>query len=507
MSSKQIPYRKVNTLSPLVQDYLANKSALSSFCGRNNSLENYRAQMLERSGFSTDRKMLVEVLKSQNSTLDLSEFTKNNIQSLESPDTFTVTTGHQLCLFTGPLYFIYKIVSTINLCQALKAHYTEKYFVPIFWMASEDHDFKEINHANAFGQTLSWESNQSGAVGRMDLSDFSGVMQELEALIGERDNAKELLALFRKAYSSQNLALATRILVNELFQEDGLVIIDGDDVRLKTAFVEVMKKDIIRKEFLPILTSQSELMGRDYKVQAHVREINFFKLDKGSRKRISTEISEAEITRHPEHFSPNVLMRPLYQEMLLPNLAYIGGGAEIAYWMQLKTAFESEQVPFPILVLRNSAVLTSSSQLKKIEKMGLTVEDFFRNEADLHKLYVQSQNNASLDEEIEALKKLFEGVKTKFAAQANMPVIDAEYQRQKKSLEKLAKKLYRLEKLKHETALSQISKIKATFFPSGILQERYNSFIPYYLKYGDNFIKKLKEEFDPLDSNFVVLPL
>lgn len=507
MSSKQIPYRKINVLSPLVQDYLDEKPDLSVFYGRYNKIDSYRTQIQDRSQFSTDRQTLVEVLKRQNATLELSDLSKENIESLESEDTFTVTTGHQLCLFTGPLYFIYKIVSTINLAKELKKHYPSKHFVPIFWMASEDHDFDEINHAQLFGQTVRWNTKQGGAVGRMNLNDIPSVLKELDAMIGDDENAQQLKGIFHKAYSAQNLAQASRILVNSLFKNDGLVILDGDDFQLKKLFVEVMKKDICEKSFASIIALQSEKLSKNYKAQAHVREINFFKLEEGGRERIASPLDAQEVVNSAENFSPNVLMRPLYQELILPNLAYIGGGAEMAYWMQLKTAFEFENIPFPILVLRNSLLLSHSSQLNKIEKLGFSVEDFFNSEADLHKQYIQSQKDFSLDRELDSLTQLFDKMKSKFEGDAHKPIIDAEHKRQKNSLEKLAKKLYRIEKVKHETALSQISKIKASFFPNATLQERYDNFIPYYLKYGDNFIKKLKDELNPLDTNFVVLAL
>ena len=507
MSSKQIPYRKIKILSSLVQDYLSQEADLSAFYGRFNHIDNYKNQIHDRSQFPTDRNTLVEVLKKQNSKLNLSDLSKSNIDLLESSNTFTVTTGHQLCLFTGPLYFLYKIVSTINLCVALKEKYPSKHFVPVFWLASEDHDFEEINHLNLFGQTIRWNTNQSGAVGKMALNDFSSVMEELNTIMGNDENAKHLKGIFQKAYSSENLTQATRVLVNELFKDDGLVIIDGDDASLKRLFVDVMKKDILEKSFFPIITSQTERLTQKYKAQAHVREVNFFKLEEGGRIRITSEVNEQEIENYPERFSPNVLMRPLYQETILPNLAYIGGGAEMAYWMQLKTAFEAESLPFPILVLRNSVMLSNSSYITQAEKLGFDIEDFFKSEDDLHKNYVLSKSSRTIDKEIESLSLLFNQMKSKFDDQAFIPIIDSEYQRQKKALEKLAKKLYRLEKQKHEIALSQISKIKKSFFPNGSLQERYDNFIPYYLKYGDNFIKKLKEEFDPLDSNFVVLPL
>ena len=175
--------------------------------------------------------------------------------------------------------------------------------------------------------------------------------------------------------------------------------------------------------------------------------------------------------------------------------------------MQLKTAFESEHIPFPILVLRNSVILTTPSQIDKINHLGFSFEDFFSLESDLHKKYVQNQANVSLESQVESLGEVFRSIKDKFNVKAYEPIIDAEHQRQKKSLDNLSKKLHKVEKQKHEVALSQISKLKTSFFPNRILQERHNNFIPYYLKYGDNFIKKLKEELNPLDTNFVVLQL
>ena len=507
MSSIKIPYRKINLLSPLVQDYLSESPELSSFYGRYNTIDNFHDQMEEKSQFPIDRMTLVEVLKKQNQAIDLSDLTQSNIESLESTDTFTITTGHQLCIFTGPLYFLFKIISTINLSLALKKKYPSKHFVPVFWLASEDHDFNEINHINLFGKTIRWDSSQDGAVGRMNLFDFSSVLEDLNLLMGESQNAERLKAIFHKAYFSANLAQATRVLINELFKEDGLVIIDGDDVQLKKSFVDIMKKDIQDHSFYPLIASQSEKLSENYKAQAYVRECNFFQLDQGSRKRVLDRLDAKEIDSNAEKFSPNVLLRPLYQEMILPNLAYIGGGAELSYWMQLKTAFESVHLPFPILVLRNSVMLTTPSQIGKIKHLGFSFEDFFSSESYLHKKYIQNQADVSLESQVESLSEMFHSIKNKFEDKVYEPMIDAEHQRQKKSLENLSKKLHKVEKQKHEVALSQISKIKISFFPNRILQERHYNFIPYYLKYGDNFIKKLKEELNPLDTNFVVLLL
>ena len=311
----------------------------------------------------------------------MSEFSLTNIELLLNPNSFTITTGHQLCLFSGPLYVIYKLISTIKLARTLRASYPNYHFVPVFWLASEDHDFDEINHINAFGKRIQWKTNQTGAVGKMKLSNISQVLKELEELLGEGENAQRLMSIFQSAYSSENLSQASRIIINELFKEDGLLILDGDDPLLKSTFVDVMKKDIIDHAFYPLLKDQTDLLSQQYHAQAHFRKVNFFELSNQQRKRLTESTSESNIQSKPERLSPNVMMRPLYQEMVLPNLAYIGGGAEVAYWMQLKTAFEAEKIPFPILVLRPSALLIRPNQFKKLNQLDLSPVDLFQSES------------------------------------------------------------------------------------------------------------------------------
>jgi len=174
--------------------------------------------------------------------------------------------------------------------------------------------------------------------------------------------------------------------------------------------------------------------------------------------------------------------------------------------MQLKDVFEQENIPFPILLLRNSALIVEDNPSKKIEKLGFDINDIFKSEAELHSIYI-ARNSSDLDNvsEIESLNQLFEGIQSRFSTQALRPSIDAELQKQKNSLNKLFHKIQKQEKVKHEVALSQISKLKENLFPCQSLQERHLSFIPFYLKHGDNFIKNLKNHLNPLDVNFVIL--
>lgn len=508
MKVAEISYQETNKFSKLVLDYLNEDEQLKPFINHFPNLENFEKQITEKHNHLVNRDILVEVIKQQNASFSLSEKSKNNIDLLADKNTFTVTTGHQLCLFTGPLYFIYKLISTLNLAEQLKAKYPKNNFIPIFWMATEDHDFQEINHINLFGKKIEWEAKQSGAVGRMNLDGFESVLEDLKKALGNSDNAIQLISLFENAYlKHNNLADATRYLVNELFGKYGLVILDGDDRRLKQQFLPIIKKDVLSQGFEQTISNCSENLANEYKAQAYVRPINFFKLSDGKRELIKEGVGEKEIEENPENFSPNVLLRPLYQETILPNIAYIGGGAEVAYWMQLKTAFEQENIPFPILMLRNSALLIDCKQDKKRKDFEISIADLFLDEHQLHKKFVllSAEATISLHDEFDKMKLVYESIMNKTTDAGMQSSIQSQLQKQQKSFKQMEQKLLKLEKQKFESSLQQISKLKLQLFPNSSLQERYENFIPLYLKHGENFIEILKANLNPLNPNFVVL--
>jgi len=504
----EISYQETNKFSNLVIDYIKKDEKLKSFVNYFPTLENFEKQITEKKTHSINRIVLGDVLNKQNESLSLSEKSKVNIESLKENSTFTLTTGHQLCLFTGPLYFIYKIISTINMAEQLEEKYPNNNFVPVFWMASEDHDFKEINHIHLFGKKITWDSKQSGAVGRMNLDGFESLLTELKSVLGTSENADKLISLFEESYlNHDNLADATRYLVNELFGKYGLVILDGDDKRLKEQFISTIKKDVLKQGFEKTITKCSEDLATNYKAQAYVRSINFFKLSDRKRELIKDKICEKEIESNPISFSPNVLLRPLYQETILPNIAYIGGGAEVTYWMQLKTAFEQENIPFPILMLRNSVLFIDDKHNQKRQALGFTLNDLFLEEHQLQKKFVLNQNDAviSLEDEMDTVESVYASITAKTNDVGLQSSIKSQQQKQLKSFKQLEEKLLRLAKQKNEISLNQISKIKQQLFPDNSLQERYDNFISFYLNRGDNFIEILKENLNPLNPNFVVL--
>jgi bacillithiol synthase len=508
LEASEIPYQETNKFSKLVVDYVNANPTIEPFVNHFPTLDNFEKQIIKKKNHTVNREVLFEALQQQNSNLSLSNQSQNNIKSLLSKDTFTVTTGHQLCIFTGPLYFLYKMLSAINLAEILQEKYPQYNFVPIFWMASEDHDFQEINHIHLFGKEIEWKSEKTGAVGHMNLDGFATVLNELRLVLGTSENAKELILLFERTYlEHENLADATRYLVNELFGEYGLIILDGDDKKLKKEIIPIIKKDVSQQGFVKTIKQCSDQLAKEYNKQAYVRDINFFKLSEGKRELIKGDITKMEIEENSERFSPNVLLRPLYQETILPNIAYVGGGAEVAYWMQLKTVFEQENIPCPILLLRNSAMLLNESQNKKREKLDFSIADLFLDEHQLQKKFILSQTEVdiSLQEEIENMELIYKSILKKTTDIGLQNNIKAQLHKQKKVFKQLEEKLLRLEKKKNESLLLKISKLKSNLFPNNSLQERNDNFSSFYLTYGENFIKIIKENLNPLNPNFVVL--
>tara|TARA_B100000902_G_scaffold16123_1_gene19267 strand:+ start:2442 stop:3974 length:1533 start_codon:yes stop_codon:yes gene_type:complete len=507
MKTNEIPYYKTDQFSKLIIDYINEDEKIEPFISQFPRLENFQLQIDQKINHSVDRDLLVKVLRKQNLDISLSQSTINNISSLTNKSTFTITTGHQLCLFTGPLYFIYKIISVINLTNKLKKRYANYDFVPVFWMASEDHDLEEINHINLFGNRIEWDSYQTGSVGNMELNNIDKVLSKIKEILGEKIEASNILEILESCYKEgYSLAYATRKIVNNIFGKYGLVIIDGNDVAMKEKLIPLIKKDVIEQGFVETIKSCSDSLGKNYKVQAFVRDINFFKLTAKERELITCASHLDDIIQNPENFSPNVLLRPLYQEMILPNIAYIGGPSEVAYWMQLRTAFKQENIPFPILVLRNSAILLNEKQYNNFINLGFSLDELFLDEVDLHKIYVKRQDSyKGFDQEIREIESIYDRILERTKESSIQYSVRAEKQKQIRSFRKLENKFFKLDKNNHAVALKRITKLKENLFPKKSLQERYDNFIPFYLKDGENFIEILINELNPLASNFVIL--
>lgn len=529
MPTDCISFQNSRYFTDLIIDYLNQKPSLLSLYNRFPTLENFESQIEEKQANFNDshRKILVTVLKQQYETVAVSKLTEQNIELLSNSDSFTVTTGHQLNLFTGPLYFLYKIISTINLTKELKTKYPNSNFVPIYWMATEDHDFEEINYFTFKGKKFRWNTESTGPVGRLPTEGLDEVFDVFAKEIGNSTNANIIKKLFKDSYLNNNtLADATRFLANALFGEWGLVILDGDHQDLKKMFIPYIKEELIhQKSNTAVLETISKL--KDYPIQVNPRPINLFYITDTLRERIVFEngvykinntpiqFSESEILfeleNNPENFSPNVILRPLYQEVILPNLCYIGGGGEIGYWLELKKLFEASKVTFPILLLRNSALIVTEKQTKKADKLSLSWQDLFSKQVDLLNEKTKQISAFPIDFSIqkEQLKKQFLHLET-IAMQTDQSFIGAvkaQEAKQIKGLENLEKKLLKAQKRKYSEALELITDLQNELFPNGSLQERQNNFSEFYLENGGSLIEKLLSELKPLDKTFNVIIL
>ncbi|HET9505093.1 MAG TPA: bacillithiol biosynthesis cysteine-adding enzyme BshC [Hymenobacter sp.] len=528
-----LPYAATGAFSGLLTDYIAGSPALAPFYHRRPELAAFQAQIEEKqAAYSPEaRQRLVADLRAQYAELggEVPPAVAANLDLLAKATTFTITTGHQLNLFTGPLYFVYKIVTAIKLSQQLKAEYPQYDFVPVYWLATEDHDFAEINHFQLFGKTLSWagpgEGRLGGPVGRLPLD---GLAEEILSQL-----PPEVPAAFKDAYaSSTTLSEATRKLATSLFGSYGLVCLDADRPALKQALKPLLKQEIQGQlSNQAVQATNAQLTAAGYKPQVYSRPLNlFFLTDEGKRERLEPDAapgadctqvtvrgtsrchSQAELLAlaeaEPVRFSPNVVLRPVYQEILMPNLAYIGGGAEVAYWFQLKGVFEEFGVTYPIVLPRNSAMYLSRANAGKLRKLGVGTRDVFKPLAELKKQVGAQlgQEEITLADQQAALAAAYQQVQD--LAQRLDPTlvkaVAAEAQKATGALAGLEKRLAKASEAKHETAYSQLTALKDKLFPEGGLQERTDNVLSVLLN-NPGFIDQLLHCFEPLTLVFAVM--
>ena len=530
MKVTQIPFKKTGFFSDMMIDYLDENSRLKPFYNNFPNTKGFYNQIEEKkkSFRLQNRIVLSDALHNQYKGFAISDKTQENIDLLKKQNTFTVTTGHQLNLFTGPLYFLYKIISTINLAEELSEKFPENQFIPVYWMATEDHDFDEINYFNFDGKKVLWNRKDGGAVGRFSTEGLEQVFNVFTEHLGNSNNAEYLKELFSKGYlQHNNLADATRFIANELFAEYGLVIIDGDDNSLKELFTPFVKQELENQVSYREVTNTIARLEENYNIQVNPREINLFYLGDDFRERIvfengvykinntalvfTKEELLLELKNNPKAFSPNVIMRPLYQEVILPNLCYIGGGGEQAYWLELKSYFDAVEVPFPILLLRNSVQVLSEKQAKKLSNLNITKEEIFLNQHELlsKKVIENSDLEISFKDKKEFLKKQFLELK-EVATKTDVTflnAVNAQERKQIKGLENLEKRLLKAEKKRQNDLIERITKLLNSLLPNQSLEERQRNFSEYYLEYGNTFIKTLKTVLKPLELGFTILEL
>jgi bacillithiol biosynthesis cysteine-adding enzyme BshC len=524
----RIPYRQTGCFSKTIVDYIDQPAHLKDFFAHPPTLNGIQKAIEERKQFKYNRKTLVAELKKQYALVSSSARVNKNIELLAEENTFTFTTAHQNNIFSGPLYFIYKILHTIRLAEHCKASLPAYNFVPVFYMGTEDADLDELNHIHLGDEKLTWNTNQKGAVGRMKIDkELVKLIKLMEGQLSVLPGGNEIVALIKTCYTEgDTIQNATFKFVHALFSEYGLIVLLPDNTEFKKQMVPIFEDDLLNQTASGIVEKTAvKLSDAGYKVQANPREINLFYLKEDIRERIeslstqysvlSTQIRFTknevlkELNEHPDRFSPNVILRGLYQETILPNLAFIGGGGETAYWLQLKELFNHYKVPFPVLILRNSFMIVEKKWQEKIAKLGFTIEDFFLSEQELlDKLVTRdSKNKTKLNGTYADAESFYELVKKQAAAidRSLEKHVEALKTQSVYRLKELEKKMLRAEKRKFADQQRQIHAIKSHLFPGDGLQERYENISYYYAKWGREFISKLYEHSLSLEEEFVIL--
>lgn len=503
----------------MIKDFL--NEEIPQFSGYKFSLQNALARAEKKSaGFSQEQRLiLVEVLKNQLQNFNLSEKQYQNLNILLDENTCTVTTGHQLNLFSGPVFFIYKILQTIKTADYLSQN-SDKKFVPIFWMATEDHDFEEIDHFKTQQNFYQIKGKSGGAVGRIVIEDHSFI-EEFEKEFKDDVFGTQLIMLMKKAYQKgKTLTEATQTLVQELFSEYGLLMIDGDDASMKEQMAEIFSAELKNQITHHFSKDDISLLTEKYgKVQVNPREINLFYLSE-TRDRILQKESDFEISGKDKvvsfqqlsadwsKISPNALLRPVFQEKVLPNIAYIGGNAEIMYWLEMPKVFKEFNVEFPLLIPRNSMLFLPSKTYQKIEKSGLAMEDFFGNfQAKLNEKLLEDSSLSEVIENQEAsLKYNFEVLKEKasLTEKTFRNLVEAEETRQLKSFSRMKKRLLRAEKIKQADRMDFLQRLYLEIHPSGNWQERAINFSNFFAENGSTWLETCYQEMD-VDKSMLIL--
>lgn len=516
----EIDHNSINFYPALIRDYLNGLLKTKGVISWEYSVDQIHTKANQRKFLH--RELLVSSLKKQYEETDLSPSCAMNLELLKQENTFTVCTGHQLCLFGGPAYFFSKIIDVLQLCAALNKD-SRKNYVPVFWMASEDHDFEEISKVNLFKKELIWNQSDKGAVGDLNTQSMESVIEAFKNILGEK--AQNIAMVFEQAYQSgKSLGEATRYFVNHFFGDQGLLILDGNDIELKKLLIPIVEQEIKTQITQKSVSEKTKELGA-YKAQVTPRSVNLFYLSPQYRERLIVDQQQVRtidhkhlweindflthVTKHPENISPNVLLRPVYQELCLPNVAYVGGAGEISYWLQLPSLFDELAVPFPVPIVRNSCLYLPTKQIDTIAKMGFTIADFFQPEDLILKDYLEkfSDDKFELRKEKAAIVELFQQIEKKSQEidQNLTKPVAGELKRSISALENLEKRFRNAEKNNKTQEINKISALKAVLFPLGVLQERKTSFFEFVIKSKIDIFEAVATANTPLNNTVKVI--
>jgi len=512
-STRVVPNRSMG-FSQFDLDYWLMPDRFISLTGASTPLDQLDRRLANDAADAPKRPKLVECLARQYVAIGSSETVRHNIQLLSRPNAYTVICAHQPCLFGGPGYWIYKIATTIALCRQLNAKYPSLHFIPVYFCGLEDHDFEEINHLHVFKKRLEWQQNEGTAVGRLETDGLLAVLDSLGELFRDDAAATRFISDQRELISQSDRYGAYYLKFTDyLFGEHGLIPFNPDDPNCKEVLRPILRREISEG----IIASSSKLgtgtlQSLGYEPQVNPRDLNLFYHHPSGRKRLirlaehhfaladgsqDWTVSELleEVDAAPGQFSPNVLMRPIYQELLFPNVAFVGGGAEIHYFLQLSGTFRELGIPFPAIFRRNSAFHADQRLVQKMARTGFPPAEFLAPQHELEQLYIDKRaNEQPISENAFAkLRSALEDISVasgKFDASTQTSV-QAELHKMEKMISHIEQRQMKFIKSQHEINLQNLRNIREHLFPEGALQERSANFLPQYFRIGKNFIDEL----------------
>ena len=527
---KQIQNFEVG-ITPLFVDYLNDFEKLKDYYAADfRDRKNWKKLIDKVLSKQRDRSTLIRVLTEQNKQHHCGIRTLANIDLLGNENTVAVVTGQQVGICSGPLYTIYKTVTAIKLAEQLSAQFPDYNFVPVFWVENEDHDFEEINKLNVLNpagevQTIEYlfggkpfERNP-GPVGSIVIDSFiDNFFDRLQAQLQESEFKLPLFTALRGYYrSGATLGAAFVGLMNQMFEDSGLVFLDPMNVELKKILKPVFQKEIAGlSKTSQMVVDTSAGLEEHYHAQIKAKSINLFMMHKGGRYLIeprendyslkgtrqffSKEELNDIVENSPELISPNVVLRPICQDAILPTIAYVGGPSEVAYFAQLKPVYEFFDVQMPVVYPRASVTIMEEKVKNILEKFQV---DFTEIWSDIDPLLIRIAEQVS-EVKVDVLfdllhRRIHEAVaESRFGIQQIDPTlsgaIDSTLSRIESQLNVLKEKTQSAQQRRQEVTIKQIQKVAANIFPKSNFQEREFNVVYYMNKYGPDFVKWLNGE-------------
>ena len=519
--------------SELFFDYLYNYDRVRQFFPTNfRENSSYESVINRIDGANIDRGVLQAVLAEQNSTGSESARTGENIRLLGRAGTYAVVTGQQVGLFGGPLYTLYKAITAVALAQKLNMKFPGRNFVPVFWIEGEDHDFQEMNHVSVLDPEnvpvrieylpggIMPERNV-GAVGEMVFDEtIRTTIDRVESLLARSEYTAQLVASLRECYApGVTFNRAFQAWMNRMLPESGLVFLSPGAPRLKKLLSPLFTREL--REFPRIsqmIISRSAELERGYHAQVKPKSINLFLFHKGGRYLIEPRENDFSLkgtrafftgeqlqqiaAETPELLSPNVVLRPLCQDMLLPTVSYVGGPSEIAYHAQLQPLYDALGVPQPVIYPRASVSLVQTNLLRAMEKYGLEFPEFLGDIGKVTAKVVEQISEIKLDALFASVtKNLHDALgELKFGLNEVDPTLLGALENVASKIDVnigvLREKSVAAQKRRNETAVRQIEKAAAGLLPSGSLQERELTPLYYMNKYGGGLGTWLADRID-----------